>query len=68
MAKKHLYFFPGLGASPKIFEYISLPEDRFEKYIQRFFKLTKKQSKIKTMGLNKEKLEALYQESEDTLI
>ena len=30
MAKKHVYFFPGLGASPKIFEYISLPKDQFE--------------------------------------
>ena len=30
MTKKHLYCFPGLGASPKIFEYINLPEDEFE--------------------------------------
>lgn len=30
MSKKHLYCFPGLGASSKIFEYISLPEDEFE--------------------------------------
>lgn len=28
--KKHLYCFPGLGASPKIFELISLPQDQFE--------------------------------------
>ena len=27
MATKHLYCVPGLGASPKIFEHISLPED-----------------------------------------
>jgi pimeloyl-ACP methyl ester carboxylesterase len=25
-----IYFVPGLGAGPKIFEYISLPEDQFE--------------------------------------
>ncbi|MBL4604264.1 MAG: alpha/beta hydrolase [Flavobacteriaceae bacterium] len=30
MAKKHIYFFPGLGASPKIFEHISLPKESFE--------------------------------------
>lgn len=30
MSKQHLYCFPGLGASSKIFEYISLPEDEFE--------------------------------------
>lgn len=30
MIKKHIYFFPGLGASSKIFEYISLPKDQFE--------------------------------------
>lgn len=30
MKKKHLYFFPGLGASPKIFEFISLPEEQYE--------------------------------------
>ena len=30
MSKKHLYFFPGLGASPKIFEHISLPKEKFE--------------------------------------
>ena len=28
--KKHLYFFPGLGASPKIFEFISLPKKTYE--------------------------------------
>jgi pimeloyl-ACP methyl ester carboxylesterase len=33
MPKKHVYFFPGLGASPKIFEYISLPEDRVEMHL-----------------------------------
>lgn len=30
MSKKHVYCFPGLGASPKIFEYISLPKEKFE--------------------------------------
>ena len=30
MSKKHLYCFPGLGASSKIFEYISLPEEMVE--------------------------------------
>ena len=33
MTKKHIYFFPGLGAGTKIFEYISLPEDRFEVHL-----------------------------------
>lgn len=28
--KRHLYFFPGLGASSKIFEFISLSESEFE--------------------------------------
>lgn len=30
MPKKHLYLFPGLGASTKIFEFISLPKEAFE--------------------------------------
>ena len=30
MSIKHLYFFPGLGASSKIFEHISLPKEKFE--------------------------------------
>ncbi|MFY0631242.1 MAG: alpha/beta hydrolase [Flavobacteriaceae bacterium] len=30
MTKKHIYLFPGLGAGPKIFEHISLPEESFE--------------------------------------
>lgn len=30
MAKIHIYCMPGLGASPKIFEHIQLPEDQFE--------------------------------------
>ena len=30
MKKIHLYFMPGLGANPKIFEHISLPKDQFE--------------------------------------
>ncbi len=29
MTKTHIYFMPGLAASSKIFEYISLPKDRF---------------------------------------
>ena len=28
--KKHIYFVPGLAASPKIFEYISLPNEKYE--------------------------------------
>lgn len=34
--KKHVYCFPGLGASPKIFEYISLPEDQFEIHLLKW--------------------------------
>ena len=30
MKKIQIYFMPGLGANPKIFEHISLPNDRFE--------------------------------------
>ncbi|MDT7832085.1 alpha/beta hydrolase [Flavobacteriaceae bacterium S356] len=30
MSKIHVYCMPGLGASPKIFEHIYLPEDQFE--------------------------------------
>ncbi len=30
MNKKHLYFFPGLGARPKIFEFITLPKETYE--------------------------------------
>jgi len=30
MKKIQIYFMPGLGANPKIFEHISLPKDRFE--------------------------------------
>lgn len=30
MSKIHIYCMPGLGASPKIFEYLSLPKDQFE--------------------------------------
>lgn len=30
MMKTHLYFVPGLAASTKIFEYLTLPEDTFE--------------------------------------
>ncbi len=33
MSKKHVYCFPGLGASPKIFEYISLPKEKFEVHL-----------------------------------
>lgn len=28
--KIHIYFIPGLAASPKIFKYLNLPKDRFE--------------------------------------
>lgn len=28
--KNHIYFVPGLAASPKIFKYINLPKDKFE--------------------------------------
>ena len=30
MKKIQIYFMPGLGANPKIFEHISLPKDQFE--------------------------------------
>ena len=30
MKKIQIYFMPGLGANPKIFEHISLPKDKFE--------------------------------------
>ena len=30
MEKVQIYCMPGLGASPKIFEHISLPEETFE--------------------------------------
>ena len=30
MKKIQIYFMPGLGANPRIFEHISLPKDRFE--------------------------------------
>lgn len=33
MAKIHVYCMPGLGASPKIFEHINLPEDQFEVHL-----------------------------------
>ncbi len=33
MEKIPVYFVPGLASSPKIFEYIKLPEDRFETFI-----------------------------------
>ena len=29
-AKTHIYFVPGLAASPKIFEYLQLPKEQFE--------------------------------------
>lgn len=29
----HVYFMPGMAASPKIFEYIKLPEDQFEMHL-----------------------------------
>ena len=33
MSKKHIYCFPGLGASTKIFEYINLPKESFELHL-----------------------------------
>lgn len=33
MAKIHVYCMPGLGASPKIYEHINLPEDQFEVHL-----------------------------------
>lgn len=33
MAKKHLYCFPGLGASTKIFERLQFPEDEIEMHL-----------------------------------
>lgn len=36
MKKRHLYFFPGLGASPKIFEHISLSKEIFEVHLMEW--------------------------------
>jgi len=33
MKKTQIYFMPGLGANPKIFEHISLPKDTFEMHL-----------------------------------
>lgn len=37
MNKIHVYFMPGLAASPKIFERIQLPEDTFEIHLLEWF-------------------------------
>ncbi|WP_293874935.1 alpha/beta hydrolase [Flavobacterium sp.] len=37
MTKIHVYFMPGLGASPSIFERIQLPSDEFEMHLLEWF-------------------------------
>jgi len=37
MSKTHVYFMPGMAASPKIFERIKLPEDTFEIHLLEWF-------------------------------
>ncbi len=37
MSKIHVYFMPGMAASPKIFERIKLPEDDFEVHLLEWF-------------------------------
>ncbi len=44
--KTHIYFMPGLAASPKIFEYISLPEELFELHFLRWKTPTSKEETI----------------------
>lgn len=39
-----VYFMPGMAASPKIFEYIRLPEDRFSVHLLEWIKPEKKES------------------------
>lgn len=44
-SKTHIYFVPGLAASPKIFEHLQLPEDKFElHYLEWLIPLTDKES------------------------
>lgn len=44
MNKIHVYFMPGMGASPKIFDRISLPEDLFELHYLEWLEPQKKES------------------------
>ncbi|WP_035678444.1 alpha/beta fold hydrolase [Flavobacterium limnosediminis] len=46
MSKIPVYFMPGLAASPKIFEKIQLPEDRFEIYLLEWFLPEKKETLV----------------------
>ncbi|MFT5216884.1 MAG: pimeloyl-ACP methyl ester carboxylesterase [Glaciecola sp.] len=42
--KTHVYFMPGLAANTKIFEYIKLPEDRFQIHLLEWIMPTKEES------------------------
>ena len=44
-SKIHIYFIPGLAASPKIFEYLQLPETKFElHYLEWLLPLSEKET------------------------
>jgi len=44
-SKTHIYFVPGLAASPKIFEYLQLSEDKFElHYLEWLIPLSEKET------------------------
>ena len=42
--KTHVYFMPGMAANAKIFEYIKLPEDRFQIHLLEWIMPTKEES------------------------
>jgi pimeloyl-ACP methyl ester carboxylesterase len=42
--KIHVYFMPGMAANAKIFEYIKLPEDRFQIHLLEWIMPTKEES------------------------
>lgn len=42
--KTHVYFMPGLAANTKIFEYMKLPEDRFQIHLLEWIMPTKEES------------------------
>ena len=44
MEKIHVYFMPGLAASPTIFERIQLPNDQFEIHLLEWFVPKEKQT------------------------
>jgi pimeloyl-ACP methyl ester carboxylesterase len=46
MEKIHVYFMPGLAASPMIFERIQLPETQFEMHFLEWFVPTEKQTLV----------------------